>query len=86
MALYIFVGYLVLIGDITVGSLVAVAQLMGNISIPIMEIIYGLNEMSETKNIGKEQLFEDSVENNKNNADEVLSSLALFIVILKDIN
>lgn len=51
-----------------------------------MEIIYGLNEMSETKSIDKEQLFEDSVENNKNNADEVLSSLALFIVVLKDIN
>lgn len=51
VSLYIVGGYLVLKGDLTVGSLIAVGQLMANLSIPLLEIVYGYSEMCSTKTI-----------------------------------
>ncbi len=84
MSIYILGGYLVIKGKLTIGSLIAVGQLLANLFSPLMEIVFAYNEISSTKGIRK--TITDTLSNKIEENNVKVNNLLNMKVILESLS
>ncbi len=98
MSIYILGGFLVINEKMTIGSLIAVGQLMTNLFSPLMEIVFAYNEINSTKGIRESVnrilLGKEECRSNNSKDENDFSTLKVLVeslkynnnVILKNVN
>lgn len=83
ISIYIVGGWMVLNNKLTIGGLIAVGHLVSSLSMPMLELIYGFNELSATNKIKEEIKHLIQYEEQYKRDDKEVDTLQIFIPEIK---